>query len=201
MKRLMARLIRVGLLCAAALLGLFGLLGLAGARINITPSIAPGLYWISSQPLTRGVYVQLCPPQSHIFALARTRGVLTAGACPGDVGFLMKRIQAIGKDRVRWSNSGVTVNGQLLPGSAIAPHDHPNTYAWPRYHRSELTLQSDEVLVMGDNDVRSFDSRYFGPLQQRQIRSVLVPVMTWSGMPVFTEVNPPPHFKESHDEE
>ena len=94
MNHLIARPIRVGILSGIALLVLFSLLGLAGARINITPSIALGLYWTSSQPLARGAYVQLCPPRSEIFALAKIRGVLSAGWCPGDYGFLMKRIQA-----------------------------------------------------------------------------------------------------------
>lgn len=171
-------LLRTVLLSAIGLLGLAAVLALIGARINTTPSIPLGLYWTSSAPVARGNYVQLCPPRAAIFELARARGVIAAGLCPGGYGFLMKRILAVGLDRVTLSQAGVVVNGQLLPYSAI-PVDDPELPRWPRYPLTHMILKSDQVLVMSDRHPRSFDSRYFGPLQLTQIRSVIVPVITW----------------------
>ena len=176
MRRFIDRAIRTCLLGGAAVLTLAGLLGFSGARINTTPSIPVGLYWTSSQALARGAYVQLCPLPGPIFERAKKRRMIVTGFCPGEYGFLMKRIQGLGQDRITLSDAGVTVNGQLLPNSSI-PNENANV--WPRYHLTQLRLKSDEVLVMGEHHLHSFDSRYFGPLRLSQIRSVIVPVLTW----------------------
>lgn len=176
MKFLVDQLIRTCLLGGAALLGLAGLLGLTGARINTTPSIPVGLYWTSTQAVARGAYVQFCPPPEPIVERAKIRGMIAAGFCPGQYGFLMKRVQAIGRDSISLSNAGVTVNGQRIPSSSIPVND---ASAWPCYLLQPRRLQSDEVLVMGEHHPYSFDSRYFGPLRLSQIRTVIVPVITW----------------------
>jgi type IV secretory pathway protease TraF len=34
---------------------------------------------------------------------------------------------------------------------------------------------------MGDLNAKSFDGRYFGPVQRGQVKEVIVPVITWDG--------------------
>ena len=69
---------------AAVAIGLFmtaGAAGLAGARINATPSLPMGLYWIQHEQPIKGSIVLFCPPPEPIFIEARRRGYLDAGFC------------------------------------------------------------------------------------------------------------------------
>ena len=88
---------------------------MAGARINTTQSIPVGLYWTTGQPVAKGAYVLFCPPEANVFAVAKARGYIGAGFCPGGYGFLMKRVLAANGDMVSMSDDGVRVNAELLP--------------------------------------------------------------------------------------
>jgi conjugative transfer signal peptidase TraF len=149
-----------------------------GARINTTKSIPMGLYWTTSQPVTKGAYVLLCPPQAAVFDEARTRGYITTGFCPGDYGYLMKRVLATKDDAVSIGADGVRVNGALLLLSAPVKVDKAGR-PLPRHHPTSFTLRQSEVLLMSDVSATSFDGRYFGPVDHTQIRSVITPVVTW----------------------
>lgn len=88
---------------------------LAGARINTTQSIPVGLYWTSRQPLVKGAYVLFCPPEAKAFAVAKARGYIGAGFCPGGYGFMMKRVVATNGDTVSIADDGVRVNTVMMP--------------------------------------------------------------------------------------
>jgi conjugative transfer signal peptidase TraF len=158
------------------------LLGVAcyavGARINTTKSIPVGLYWTSDKPVEKGAYVFFCPPQVGLFVDAKERGYIGAGFCPGDYGYMMKRILAAKKDVVSISDDGVRVNGQLLPFSAPLKADKAGR-PLPRYQAARYTLGNSEVLLMSDVSGTSFDGRYFGPVNLSQIKAVISPVLTW----------------------
>jgi conjugative transfer signal peptidase TraF len=158
------------------------LLGVAcyavGARINTTRSIPVGLYWASDKPAEKGAYVFFCPPQVGLFVDAKERGYIGAGFCPGDYGYMMKRILAAKKDVVSISDDGVRVNGQLLPFSAPLKADKAGR-PLPRYQATRYTLGNSEVLLMSDVSGTSFDGRYFGPVNLSQIKTVISPVITW----------------------
>lgn len=166
------------LAAAACMLGAVGLLGLAGARVNTTESIALGMYWTSDRPVQKGEYVLLCPPSVGVIEEARRRGYLTAGPCPGGYGYMMKRILAAGGDSVAVDASGVRVNGLLLPHSAPLPADLADR-PMPRFQADHYVLRASEVLLLSDISSTSFDGRYFGPVSVAQIRTVIVPVLTW----------------------
>ncbi len=154
------------------------LLGAAGARINTSKSIRLGLYWTSDRPVQKGEYVMFCPPQVGVIEEAWRRGYLAAGFCPGGYGYLMKRVLAAKGDTVTIADDGVRVNGQLLPFSAPLAKDRAGR-PLPRYQASQFTLGDTEVLLMTDISTTSFDGRYFGPIGRTQIRSVIVPILTW----------------------
>jgi conjugative transfer signal peptidase TraF len=161
------------------------LLGVAyhalGARINTTRSIPVGLYWTSGASVEKGAYVLFCPPQhfhSDVFELAKDRGYIGAGFCPGGYGFMMKRVLAVGNDAVSIAGDGVRVNGALLPFSTPAKTDKGGR-ALPRCRSGSFVLSTDEVLLMSDVSATSFDGRYFGPVSRSQIRTVISPVITW----------------------
>ena len=150
----------------------------AGARINTTRSIPLGLYWTSNTPVAKGVYVLFCPPERDAFEEAKARGYLGAGFCPGGYGYLMKRVLAAKNDTVSEGDDGVRVNGELLPLSAPRRADGAGR-PMPRYPAGHRTLGDHELLLMSDVSATSFDGRYFGPIDQSQIETVIRPLMTW----------------------
>jgi conjugative transfer signal peptidase TraF len=161
-----------GLLCFG------GLCYLAGVRINTSPSIALGLYWSCAKPAEKGDYVMFCPPRSELFDTARKRGYIGAGFCPGGYGYIMKRVFAATNDAVTVTEDGVRVNGKLLPFSAVLEADQGGR-PLPRYRNDGYTLNEHQVLLMTDAHPFSFDSRYFGPIDRSQIKSVISPIFTW----------------------
>jgi conjugative transfer signal peptidase TraF len=156
---------------------LTGLANTIGIRINTTPSIPLGVYRLSNEPLVKGAYVLFCPPPAAVFDMAKARGYLGAGYCPGGYGQLMKKISALQDDVVSIGTDGVRVNGQLLPLSAPIKADGAGR-ALPDY-KADCVLGSTEVLVMSDSHSGSFDGRYFGPIQRSQIQGVIRPIFTW----------------------
>jgi conjugative transfer signal peptidase TraF len=178
LRRTASRYLVRSLAAVASLLGVVALLGLAGARVNTSRSIALGLYWASDRPAQKGEYVLLCPPQLGVMEEARRRGYLAAGFCPGGYGYMMKRILAAGGDVITVGADGVRVNGLLLPHSAPLATDLAGR-PMPRFQADHYVLGASEVLLMSDVSGTSFDGRYVGPVDRAQIETVIVPVLTW----------------------
>jgi conjugative transfer signal peptidase TraF len=152
-------------------------LGFMGARINTTKSIPVGLYWTASEIVSPGSYVMFCPPQTDTIHLARARRYIDAGSCPGNYGFMMKRVFALGGDRVEVTAEGVTVNGLEVPNSRPLLQDSQGQ-SLPKI-RGAFVLSPSDVLLMSGTSKTSFDARYFGLVKRTQIQSVIRPVFTW----------------------
>jgi conjugative transfer signal peptidase TraF len=150
----------------------------AGARINTTASYPVGLYWEVESPLEKGSMVIFCPPQTAVFDEAKARGYIGAGFCPGGYGLVIKKILAVPSDHITVSEQGVCVNGELIPNSKPLHADKAGR-PMPHYQVDDYTLGTGQVLLMSDHSALSFDARYFGPVSQSQIRSVIRPVLTW----------------------
>lgn len=161
-----------------ALLGLAAAAQQAGLRINVSASLPLGLYRTQAAPLTKGAYVLLCPPETAPFILARERGYVGQGGCPGGAAPLMKKILAAKGDRVCIGAQGVSVNGMRLASSTPLPADAAGR-ALPRYRMPARVLGTTELLLMSPARAQAFDARYFGPLQAAQIERVIVPLWTW----------------------
>lgn len=171
--------VAIGTAIGGAAILLFGVACyVAGARINTSRSIPLGLYWTSSAPVGKGAYVLFCPPQVGVFEEARRRGYIGAGFCPGGYGYLMKKILGATGDAISIADDGVRVNGDLLPFSAPAKADSGGR-PMPRYQADSYTLSEYQVLLMSDVNPRSFDARYFGPVQRDHIKTVIFPVIAW----------------------
>jgi conjugative transfer signal peptidase TraF len=151
---------------------------LIGARINTSRSIPLGLYWTSGAPVEKGAYVLFCPPSTAVFYEAKKRGYLTVGFCAGDFGYMMKRVLGVANDAVEFTDRGVLVNERLLALSAPRTRDFSGR-PLPRYEPRAFNLTRSQLLLMSDVSETSFDARYFGPVDRAQIRSVIVPVLTW----------------------
>lgn len=150
----------------------------AGARVNSTRSIPPGLYWTSSEQVKKGAYVLFCPPRRSVFDEARNRGYIGPGPCPGGYGYMMKKILATEHDVVSVTNEGVRINGTFLPHSMPRKTDGMGR-PLPHYRIRNHVLDDTELMLMSDVSGKSFDGRYFGPVDRSQIRAVIRPVLTW----------------------
>jgi conjugative transfer signal peptidase TraF len=133
----------------------------AGLRINLTPSFPLGLWRI--EPLTRSVEVGdrvfICPPAVAAFDLARERGYLGCGLCPGWFSPLIKTVVALAGQHVVIDGS-ITVDGVRITRSSIRKADAEGralaTHAGGIVPAGKLFLFSEFA--------GSYDSRYFGPI-------------------------------------
>ena len=150
----------------------------AGLRLNTTRSIPLGLYRMSNDPIVKGAYVLWCPPKRPEFDLAKERGYIGAGFCPGGYGSMMKKVLATYDDVVSVADEGVLINGTLIPASQPVEADSLGR-PLPRFRVTDHVLASSELLLMSDTNGRSFDARYFGPVHRDHIQSLIHPVWTW----------------------
>ncbi len=163
----------IGLSVAAALTAL----NFSPLRINHTASAPAGL-WIEhhfdNESLRRGMIVFVCPPDNSVVRLMSDRGYLAPGNCPNtQVAPLGKSIRAIPGDVVRIeSGSLATVNGSPIPNSIAKP----SLPAWPE---GEHAVQPGEVWIFSSYSADSFDSRYFGPVNQSAIRGEGAPLLVY----------------------
>jgi conjugative transfer signal peptidase TraF len=167
---------RVGLgvvLGAGLLFGLFVTLGLAGIRINTTPSLPVGIY-IRTGP--ESPLVEFCP-SGESAAIAARRGYRTPGYCPDEASALLKPIVANSGDVVELTAQGMSVNNHPIRNTAPLavdtdhrPLDH---FPFGRY-----VVGDEEVWVASSYNKRSFDSRYYGPVSKRAIVAHLRPLLT-----------------------
>ncbi len=165
-------------------MAVFGLIALglvcylAGLKINTTKSIPVGIYRLTDVPVGKGEYVIFCPPQTALFDEARERGYIGAGFCPGNYGYMMKRVLATENDRIVSTDEGLRINGSLLPLSKPLETDQTGRMM-PRYSFNHYKLGKTELLLMSDVSPTSFDGRYFGPLEIGQVRGVIKPLVTF----------------------
>ena len=157
------RLPIMALACAAAIQT--ALLA-GGIVINDTPSLPEGFYRKSTRPVEQGSFVLFRLPVGEFSSRPYARENL------------IKQVVAVAGDRVGIGQAGVRVNGRLLANSAQLPTDRDGL-PLPRLNLEDYTLQAGELLTMSTYNPRSFDSRYFGPVRNDQILSVVEPPLTW----------------------
>ena len=161
----------VSLLVLAVLIGIMWLLA-AHILFQVTGSLPRGLYLVSeAAAVEKGDLVLVDIPQS-VRALARRRGWIPQGLRY----HLMKPVAAVAGDRVEVSRSGVFINGQYF--GPVQPCDDvglPLPAA-----TGDFELAQGEFFLAA-KDPRSFDSRYFGPVNHRHIRAVARPLAVFGG--------------------
>jgi conjugative transfer signal peptidase TraF len=147
-------------------------------RFNVTSSMAVGIYRLVPLPKNgarRGMLVAACAPPDAA-QLGRRRGYLASGPCASDTEPLLKVVVAAAGDEIALSGAGVAVNGCLLPNSLPLSHDAAGRRlsSWPY---KQFPLTQGLVWLYADN-VRSWDSRYWGPVPVADILAKVVPVLT-----------------------
>jgi conjugative transfer signal peptidase TraF len=142
---------------------------LAGLRVNLSPSVPRGLYWLQSDAPRVGDYVAICPPRSQLFDRALKHGYVMRGTCPSGYGELIKVLAAADDADVAVSHDGVAIAGALWPLSVPKQADALGRRIPQRVLPWHAVLSASTVLVMSDRNAFGFDSRYFGPLERAAI--------------------------------
>jgi len=166
------------LLLAAAVTATILAARVDGLRWNGTPSMPVGLWRLQAMeaPVQRGEIVALCLPEATA-RFGRERGYLDGGACPGGTEVLIKPVAAVPGDRVGIAGDGISVNGKPVSNSRPLSRDEAGRQltAQPSGTR---TVAPGEVWIISGHDPRSYDSRYYGPVDATGIRGVALPVLT-----------------------
>ncbi|MCD8350658.1 MAG: conjugative transfer signal peptidase TraF [Planctomycetaceae bacterium] len=153
-----------------------------GARVNRTNSLPKGLYWRVNKAPVRGDIVAFWPDGTEPFRIARERGYILPGVYNRSdgigYGLMLKRLVAHSGDTVSITPDGVTVNGRLLSNTKPLTHDNVGD-PLPVVRLSDYRLAEHEALFVSDHLPRSYDARYFGIQDMRQIVEVVVPVWIW----------------------
>lgn len=161
---------------AASLVLLAGVAWLGGLRVNLTRSYPLGLWRIEplEGPVTLGDLVFICPPDSPAFRMARERGYLGRGLCPGWFSPLIKKVVATDGQAIA-IGAGVSIDGWPLPRSDLRPEDAAGRaltpFAGGQVPAGFLFLHSD----FGG----SYDSRYFGPIPAAGLLGRARPLLTF----------------------
>lgn len=147
----------------------------AGLRLNDSPSMPTGVYVRTSSESIASLVV-FCPPEPFA-RLSVERGYRSRGNCPDGAEPLAKPIAARAGDTVDLSARGMAVNGRLLRNTAPLATDtrgRPLSH-WPF---GEYVVATGSVWVASSYSPRSFDSRYFGPVNVSQVREHVRPLLT-----------------------
>ena len=150
---------------------------LAGLRLNMTGSLPVGLYVISPSLPVRGALVLACLP-AKVAAFAHARGYVPRGEeCPNGVAPIGKPVAAIAGDTVAVTPAGLFVNGAPVPNSRALATDRKGR-PLPQLRATRSVVQPGTIWIVSSYSPFSFDSRYFGAVDARQVRASLQSLWT-----------------------
>ncbi len=155
-----------------------------GLRINLTESMPVGLWHVdrgAAPVLGRAVFT--CPPNTAITHQAQRQGYLPYGRCTGGFATVVKTVVAGPGDRIELAKDALIVihrdgrraryagrlhrdsRGRLIPSIALGRYDVPAGTYW----------------LGATYSPRSYDSRYFGPVNAQQIQGPAAPLWVAGG--------------------
>jgi len=93
----------------------------------------------------------------------------------------IKRVVAIGGDTVEIRDKQVFLNGEQVvnPHARFTNQDIMNAAAGPRDNFGPVTVPEDKIFVMGDNRDNSYDSRFWGFVDLRDVLGQAL-IIYWS---------------------
>jgi conjugative transfer signal peptidase TraF len=149
-----------------------------GWRINLTESEPLGLYRMepmrSDFVIHRGSRVEFCPPDA---VTPERFPFYMQGDCPNGGMSMFKTIVGVPEDVIEVKPNGVWVNHHLLPYSGQMQKSVRFPWVILPHQSGTITLGSHQYWVYGsgawpEQAAQSFDSRYWGPIKDNQIRGV-----------------------------
>lgn len=161
---------------AGAVLLLLTIAWRSGIHLNLTASMPAGLYVEANGAPTRGSIVLACLP-SAVAALARERGYVPRGErCPGGTAPVGKVVLAVQGDTVTLTAKGLELNGREIPNSRPLSFDSRGRRLVSPSIGPHL-VGAGELWLVAPSPL-SFDSRYFGPVAEGAVLTVVRPLWT-----------------------
>lgn len=148
-----------------------------GFRVNTTASMPVGIWRVaplSAEP-RRGEIVTACPPDTVGTREAAARGYLPVGSCPGSYEPLVKPVAAVPGDVVTVARVGISVNGELVAGTAQLDQDSAGRRL-QGVPAGVYQVPASCVWLLSGHDPRSWDSRYFGAVPVESVQTTARPV-------------------------
>lgn len=143
-------------------------MNVAGVRINWTASEPRGVYLVQpvSAGIERGDLIEFC------YSGAMNR-YMTHGVCPNGSAPFFKTAAAVPGDLVVVGDAGVLINGVMLSDSRPLSFSVSDPTMELPVLRGRFLLKPGQYWTYGSKTPgRSYDSRYFGPIDLAEIRSV-----------------------------
>jgi conjugative transfer signal peptidase TraF len=150
-----------------------------GVVFNYTHSAPFGLYCeitdaahIAHEPAP---YVFFCPDVRWPAMNGQPNYRTPMRSCPDGFAPLIKPVIAWPGDTVEVSTKGISVTGQRLPHTATMDRDSSGRRIHP-FPAGRYVVQGEQLWVVSAYSPRSFDSRYFGPIPLKSVRSWIRPL-------------------------
>jgi conjugative transfer signal peptidase TraF len=147
---------------------------LSGLRVNRTPSYPLGLWRIQplNRPVAAGDRIFICPPPDPAFEVARERGYLGHGLCPGWFSPLIKTVVGVAGQHIAIAGD-ITIDGARLAHSSVRPADSQGRALAP----ATGGIVPDGQLFLFSDFAGSYDSRYFGPIPAAGVLGLARPIL------------------------
>lgn len=153
----------------------FILFNTLGLKINFSKSYPIGIYQtFHKTKIEQGDFVILCPPNSPLMQAALKRRYLLPGSCDGGFYPLLKKVVALEGDVVE-INDTVYIDNKEIPNSRLLSYD-ANHNPLPSLKNTRRKLLKSEIFVMSDYYEKSFDSRYFGEVNEACVLKHIQPL-------------------------
>ena len=150
--------------------------GLAGLRVNFSPSVPVGLYLYVPGPVARNNLVQACLPDAIARYAVRNAIVFTGGACSNGTEPIVKMLAGEPGDVITVDRD-VRVNNRTWPSSRIRTRDARGRAVDMRLPPGTFTIAPNHMLLLGLHS-QSWDGRYFGALPSSAVTGRWLPLLT-----------------------
>jgi conjugative transfer signal peptidase TraF len=163
-----------------------------GVVFNYTHSAPFGLYREISDPANAphdpAPYIFFCPDVRWPAMKGQPNYRNPMRTCPDGFAPLIKPVVAWPGDTVETSAAGVSVNGRPLPHTATMDRDSSGRQIHP-FPAGKYLVQGNQLWVVSSFSPRSFDSRYFGPIPLKSVRSWIRPLFVERHYPASANPN------------